>query len=73
MQRIGWDGRTPVNSTILQKIDTDIQQAHALGVMTRYWETPLYPIYAKQAVNQVLFQHGSDLLNADDLATAAMF
>jgi hypothetical protein len=70
---IGWDGRTPVNDTIQQKIASYIQHAHDAGLLTRFWDTPLYPIYARNAVWKALLQQGSDLLNADDLAAAVNF
>jgi len=70
---VGWDGLTPVNDTIRQKISGQISQAHSVGVLTRYWDTPLYPIFARDAVFQVLLEEGTDLLNADDLKAAASF
>jgi hypothetical protein len=70
---IGWDGRTEVNATIQQKIAIQIQEAHDAGLLTRFWDTPLYPIYARDAVWTALLEQGSDLLNADDLAAAASF
>jgi hypothetical protein len=68
---VGWDGRIPANDSIIQIIAGQIQQAHDAGVMTRYWDTPLYPIYARDAVWQAVLGQGSDLLNADDLEAAA--
>jgi hypothetical protein len=68
---VGWDGRIPANDSIIQIIAGQIQQAHDAGVMTRYWDTPLYPIYARDAVWQTVLGQGSDLLNADDLEAAA--
>jgi len=70
---IGWDGKTPLNSTIANKITSQINQAHSAGIMTRYWDTPLYPIYARDNVFQAVLELGSDLLNADDLEAAANF
>jgi hypothetical protein len=70
---VGWDGRTPVNTTIQQKIAAQVEEAHNAGLLTRYFDTPLYPIYARDAVFTTLFAQGSDLLNADDLEAAANF
>jgi hypothetical protein len=70
---VGWDGRTSANDTIRQKLSAQIEQAHEAGLMTRYWDTPLYPIYARDAVFQLLLEEGSDILNADDLEAAANF
>jgi hypothetical protein len=70
---VGWDGKTPANDTILQTITAQIKQAHDAGIMTRYYDTPLYPIYARDAVFQTLLELESDLLNGDDLAACANF
>jgi hypothetical protein len=70
---VGWSGKSPVNDIILQTIGTQVQQAHAAGIMTRYYDTPLTPIYARNAVWSALLSQGSDLLNGDDLAAAAAF
>ena len=70
---VGWSGKSPVNDTILEIIATQVQEAHAAGIMTRYWDTPLAPIFARNAVWSALLSQGSDLLNGDDLAAAAAF
>jgi hypothetical protein len=70
---VGWDGKTPANDTVLQTITAQIKQAHDAGIMTRYYDTPLYPIYARDAVFQTLLELESDLLNGDDLAACANF
>ena len=70
---VAWDGRSPVNDTIKQTISKQVQQAHDAGLMTRYYGTPLYPIYARNAVWSALLEQGSDLLNGDDLEAAANF
>ena len=70
---VGWDGRTPANDATKEKLSDQIAQAHNAGLMTRYWDTPLYPIYARDAVFKLLFEEGSDILNADDLEAAANF
>lgn len=70
---VGWSGKSPANDTILETIATQVNQAHAAGIMTRYWDTPLTPIYARNAVWSVLLSQGSDLLNGDDLEAAAAF
>jgi len=62
-----------LNTTIADKITSQIQQAHSAGIMTRYWDTPLYPIYARDNVFKAVLELGSDLLNGDDLAAAASF
>ena len=70
---VGWDGKTPANDTVRQTISAQIKQAHDAGIMTRYWDTPLYPIYARNAVFQTLLELETDLLNGDDLEACANF
>ena len=70
---VGWDGKTPLNDSIRQKISSLVQQAHSVGLLTRFWDTPLYPIFARNAVWAVLLEQESDLLNADDLKAASKF
>jgi len=70
---VGWSGKSPANETILETIATQVNQAHAAGIMTRYYDTPLTPIYARNAVWNALLSQGSDLLNGDDLVAAATF
>jgi len=70
---VGWDGKTTVNDTIRETISTIVGQSHSAGLLTRFWDTPLYPIYARNAVWHVLLEQGSDILNADDLQAASSF
>ena len=70
---VGWDGKTPIDDTTLNKLDKQIKDAHDAGLLTRYWDTPLYPIFARDAVFKLLLEHESDILNADDLKAAANF
>lgn len=70
---VGWNGLTPLNDTIIQTISKQVNEAHAAGIMTRYWDTPLTPIFARNAVWSALLEQGSDLLNGDDLEAAANF
>ena len=39
----------------------------AKSIQTRFWNTPQWPIFARDSVNTVLLQLGSDWINADDL------
>lgn len=39
----------------------------AKSIQTRFWNTPQWPIFARDRVNTVLLQLGSDWINADDL------
>jgi hypothetical protein len=70
---VDWNGRTPVTDTIKQTIAAQVKQAHDAGLMTRYWNTPLYPNFARNAVWGAVLEQGSDLLNADNLKAASEF
>lgn len=48
-----------------------IDEAHKRGILTRFWDTPAWPIYARDRVNRLLLELGSDWINADDLEGVA--
>ncbi|KAJ7225428.1 hypothetical protein GGX14DRAFT_548279 [Mycena pura] len=68
---VGWSGIGNINNTQLSAIQTLVADAHALGIRARFWDTPGYPIFARNAVWQTLIDNGADWLNADDLEAAA--
>jgi len=68
---VGWSGIGSINNTQLSAIQTLVADAHALGIRARFWDTPGYPIFARNAVWQTLIDNGADWLNADDLEAAA--
>ena len=58
------------------QLDTARQQvarAHKLGIKTRIWDTPWWPVGRKYAVWNQVIQVNSDFLNADDLVDAVAF
>ncbi|WFD25834.1 hypothetical protein MNAN1_000800 [Malassezia nana] len=56
-----------VNASLSRLID----EAHKRGIKTRFWDTPAWPIYARDRVNRLLLELGSDWINADDLQGVA--
>jgi len=68
---VGWSGIGDINDTQLSAIQSLVADAHALGIRARFWDTPGYPIFARNAVWQTLIDNGADWLNADDLEAAA--
>lgn len=50
-----------------------VARAHSLGIKTRIWDTPWWPVGRKYAVWRQILEAGSDFLNADDLADAVAF
>jgi hypothetical protein len=68
---VGWSGIGNINSTQLAAIQKYVADAHALGIRARFWDTPGWPIQARNNVWQTLMDNGADWLNADDLEAAA--
>lgn len=50
-----------------------IKEAHKRGIKTRFWDTPAWPVYARDRVNKLLLELDSDWINADDLEAIARF
>ncbi|KAJ7619120.1 hypothetical protein DFH06DRAFT_1235366 [Mycena polygramma] len=68
---IGWSGIGTINETQLATIQKLVADAHGLGLRARFWDTPGWPIQARNNVWQTLMDNGADWLNADDLEAAA--
>ena len=47
-----------------------IENAHSLGIRTRIWETPSWPLEQRDKVWRDLMNLGIDMINADDLLGA---
>lgn len=61
------------NDTQLALLRSQIETAHAEGIMVRYWNQPAWPIGTRNACWRTLWDAGVDLLNVDDLEGAAEF
>jgi hypothetical protein len=61
------DGDEPFNATQLQRLREQLAVAKERNMMTRYWETPGWPVRKRNAVWRALLNEGVDLLNVDDL------
>ncbi|KAF8216129.1 hypothetical protein K438DRAFT_1800115 [Mycena galopus ATCC 62051] len=68
---VGWSGIGTINQTALTAIQTYVADAHALGIRARFWDTPGWPIHARNNIWKTLIDNGADWLNADDLPAAA--
>jgi len=68
---VGWSGIGSINQTQLAAIQKFVADAHALGIRARFWDTPAWPIHARNNVWKTLIDNGADWLNADDLEAAA--
>jgi hypothetical protein len=52
-------------------IRSQIQGAHWRGLKARYWKLPKWPIGLRNQVWEILVEEGVDMLNVDDLRSAA--
>ncbi|GMF04800.1 unnamed protein product [Ambrosiozyma monospora] len=50
-----------------------INKAHELGLMSRLWDTPDWPLAKEKAVWSQLLALGTDYLNADDIYLASFY
>ncbi|KAM0418721.1 hypothetical protein ACHAPT_012319 [Fusarium lateritium] len=55
----------------LKTLQNQIQNAKRLKLKSRYWELPGWPISYRNYVWRILAREGIDLLNADDIVSAA--
>ena len=55
----------------VEKIKAHINATHEAGLDVRFWDTPGWPIGLRNYVWQLLVQLGEDMLNADDVKSAA--
>lgn len=70
---VGWSGINDITETQRQSIENLVGIAHSLGIKARFWDTPGWPIFARDKVWQQLLSSGADWLNADDLEAASKF
>lgn len=70
---VGWSGIGNISETQRETILTLVGQANALGIHSRFWDTPGWPIGARDAVWKELLDDGAFWLNADDLEAASQF
>jgi hypothetical protein len=54
----------------LEKIRSQISQAHRRGLKVRYWGIPTLPLNVRRQLEELLLDEGVDVLNADDLLGA---
>jgi hypothetical protein len=59
-----------LNSQQLAVIDQQIKQAQDLGLVSRYWDTPSWPVSKRDRIWETLVEHGVGILNVDSLETA---
>jgi len=70
---IGWSGIGNISADQRAAILGFVNDAHTRGIRARFWDTPGWPIAARDAIWQELINDGADWLNADDLVAASQF
>jgi hypothetical protein len=70
---VGWDGIQNITDEQRSAIEDLVNAAHGLGMKARFWDTPGWPIFARNRIWQQLMDSGADWLNADDLEAASEF
>ncbi|PPJ52216.1 hypothetical protein CBER1_09745 [Cercospora berteroae] len=68
---IGSITRGSLSSSQLQLIREQVAAAQRAGLKARYWDTPSWPTSLRNYVWQTLVGEGVDVLNVDDLCSAA--
>ncbi|CAJ2507239.1 Uu.00g084250.m01.CDS01 [Anthostomella pinea] len=62
---------TGLSDDQLRTIRRQILSAHSRGLKARYWDTPAWPISFRNSIWRTLMEEGADILNVDDLRSAA--
>ena len=70
---VGWSGIGEISTAQLANLTKFVGDAHSRGIKARFWDTPGWPINARNNVWKVLLDNGADWLNADDLEAASSF
>jgi hypothetical protein len=70
---IGWNGIGEISDAQHWNLTQMIDDAHSRGIKARFWDTPGWPIYARNKVWEVQLLAGLDWLNADNLEAASSF
>jgi hypothetical protein len=59
-----------LNAHQLELVDKQVKSAELRGLVSRYWDTPSWPISTRNRVWETLVDHGVGVLNVDSLETA---
>lgn len=70
---VGWSGIGDISEAQRNNLTTLVNDAHSRGIKARLWDTPGWPISARDNVWRALMDNGIDWLNADDLEAASQF
>ncbi|KAF9499732.1 hypothetical protein BDN71DRAFT_1441300 [Pleurotus eryngii] len=70
---VGWNGLGTISDAQLSNLTKFINDAKARGINSRFWNTPEWPVFARENIWRVLLNNGAFWLNADDLEAASQF
>ncbi|KAF8486716.1 hypothetical protein JB92DRAFT_2799120 [Gautieria morchelliformis] len=70
---VGWSGIGNISAAQKANITKFVHDAQSRGIASRFWDTPGWPIFARNAIWQELLDDGAFWLNADDLEAASSF
>jgi hypothetical protein len=70
---IGWNGIGNMSNAQRTNLTIFINDAKSRGVTSRFWDTPGYPVFARNNVWKELLAAGATWLNADDLKAASEY
>ncbi len=70
---VGWSGLGTISDAQLGNLTKFINDAKARGINSRFWNTPEWPVFARENIWRALLNNGAFWLNADDLETASQF
>lgn len=68
---VGWNELGTISNGQLTRLRELVVGAHALGIQARFWDTPGWPVSARNNVWKVLLESGVDWLNTDDVEAAS--
>ncbi|KAF5367060.1 hypothetical protein D9758_003887 [Tetrapyrgos nigripes] len=70
---VAWSGIGNISEAQQANLTRFVEDAHSRGIKARFWDTPGWPIQARNKIWETLISAGADWLNADDLVAASEF
>jgi hypothetical protein len=70
---VGLDWTGELGTEQLEQVKRQVNVAHSLGLMSRYWGLPSWPVESRDEVWQILLDAGLDVINVDDLKGFAKY
>ncbi|KAJ8521414.1 hypothetical protein ONZ45_g1844 [Pleurotus djamor] len=70
---VGWNGLGTISDAQLGNLTKFVNDAKSRGINSRFWDTPAWPVNARENIWKVLLENGAFWLNVDDLEAASSF